>query len=436
MCVGYFLVLLDVTIVNVALPAIGSRFRADVAGMQWVVDGYAIALAALMLAAGAVGDSLGHKRVVVDGLLLFGVASLGCGLAPSIEVLAGFRVAQGVGAALLLPGTLALITRAFPDPRERARAIGLWAGLGSVALPAGPLLGGGLVQALGWRAVFYVNVPIVVVAGGVAAAVVPEPPMWPRRHLDLPGALTGAALLSSVTLAFIEGGHLGLGSLMILAAAASLILLVAFIVVERRAAEPMLDLTLLANPRFSAPNVIAGIMNLVSLGLVFLLTLYLQREQERSPLAAGVAMLPLFAPLVLLAPIAGRLTARIGPRQPMLAGLCAAGAGIALLDFAEPGSSYLVLLPGFLLWGAGLGFLTPAVVAAALGALPDDRAGLASAVNNTARQSGGAIGIAAFGALAGQPGSRHFILGLHLAALIGVGFFLAAVLLTLRLIPR
>ncbi|MGW3100125.1 MFS transporter [Streptomyces sp. NPDC001102] len=212
MCVGYFLVLLDVTIVNVALPEIGSRLGTDVGGLQWVVDGYALALAALMLTSGTAGDLYGHRRVVLGGLVVFGAGSLACGLAPGVPVLVAARVVQGIGAALLLPGTLAIISRAFPDDAARARAIGVWAGIGSLALPAGPLLGGALVDVVGWRSIFLLNVPIVAVALVWAAAVVQESRGERARRLDVPGVLLGGLLLLATTYAFIEGGRAGAGA--------------------------------------------------------------------------------------------------------------------------------------------------------------------------------------------------------------------------------
>jgi len=426
MCAGYFLVLLDVTIVNVALPRIGVGLGTGVSGLQWVVDGYAIALAGLMLGAGTFGDIRGHRRVVLWGLVLFGAASLGCGLAPTIGVLVAFRVLQGAGAALLLPGSLAVISNAFPDPGARARAIGLWAGIGSAALPAGPLLGGALVSGIGWRAVFYVNVPIVLAAVVPARRIVRESTAAGTRRLDVAGALLGAGLLACVTVAFIEAGRGGRSGLAAAAGVAAAGLLAGLAAVERRAPDPMLPPALFRRPGFSVANAIAGTMNLASLGLIFVLSLYLQGVQGRSPFAAGVAVLPLFAPLVVLAPLAGRATARLGPRRPMACGLLVAAGGVALLVLAGAGTSYWSLLPALVLWGAGLGILTPAVVAAALAAVPSDRAGLASAVNNTARQAGGAIGIAAFGAIAGPPAGAGFVAGFHAAALVAAGLFVAA----------
>ncbi|MFC8513685.1 MFS transporter [Streptomyces sp. NPDC057257] len=438
MCAGYFLVLLDVTIVNVALPAIGSGLGADVGGLQWVVDGYALALASLMLTSGTAGDLYGHRRVVLGGLAVFGAASLACGLAPGIPVLVAARVAQGVGAALLLPGTLAIISRAFPDDAARARAIGVWAGIGSLALPAGPLLGGALTEAFGWRAIFLLNVPIVLVALVWAAAIVRESREEQARRLDVPGVLLGSLLLLATTYAFIEGGREGAGSPRVLVAVLVAVLTVPALALAelRRGDDAMLPVSLLRRPAFDAANVTAGIMNLGTLGTLFVLMLFLQSVQHRSALLAGLAVVPLFAPLAVIAPFGGRVTSRIGARLPAAAGLLLATAGLALLVRAGAHSPYPVLLPAFLLWGTGMGLLTPAVVAAAIEAVPAERAGLASATNNTARQTGGAIGIAVAGAIAGQPvdGTR-FVRGFHAVALGAAGLYAAAAVLALVLLP-
>jgi DHA2 family methylenomycin A resistance protein-like MFS transporter len=435
MCAGYFLVLLDITIVNVALPRMGSALHAGVSGLQWVVDGYAIALAALMLGGGTNGDLHGHKRIVLSGFGLFGLASLGCGFAGTAGVLIGFRVLQGVGAALMLPGTLAVITSSYPDGRAQARAIGIWAGIGSASLPAGPLLGGALTQAVSWRAVFFLNVPIVAVAMVVAGLAVPESTGDQRRRLDALGVVLGAALLALVTFAFIQAGHAGMSVAVAVAIAAGVAVAVAFVLVERTREDPMLPLRLFRRPAFSASNAIAGAMNLATLGLLFVLTLYLQDVRHRSALRAGTELLPLFLPLSLIAPVAGRITGRMGPRRPMLAGLLLAAGGVALLSAAGARSSYATLLPALLLWGIGLALLTPAVVAAAVGSVPGRRAGLASAVNNTSRQAAGAIGIAAFGALAGAPGDPGFVSGFHAGAIVAAGLFGAAALATVAFVP-
>ncbi|MGH3425080.1 MAG: MFS transporter, partial [Nocardioidaceae bacterium] len=435
MCVGYFLVLLDVTIVNVALPRIGAGLGTQVGGLQWVVDGYAITLASLLLAGGSVGDVRGHKRVVLVGLAVFAIASLGCALAPGITVLIVARVLQGVGAALLLPGTLAIISHAFPEGREQARAIGVWAGVGGSALPAGPVLGGALVQGIGWRAVFFVNVPIALVAGAVVLRVVRESREPAARRADPAGIALGGLALAATTFAFIRSAD-GVDVVVAGAAATAVVLVPAFGVVERYRSEPMLPLELFGRPGFSSANAVAGAMNLGTLGLLFVLTLYLQTVQGRDPLAAGVALLPLFVPLGVLAPLAGRVTARVGPRPPMVAGLTCAAVGAALLVRLRPDSAYATVLPAMLLWGIGMGLLTPAVVSAAIRSVPPDRAGLASGVNNTARQAGGAIGIAAYGALAGSPSSPGtFTSGLHLAGIATAVLWVAAAIVTLALVP-
>ena len=437
MCVGYFLVLLDVTVVNVAVPSIGEDLGAGVAGMQWVVDGYAVTLAALLLAAGTVGDVVGHRPVVLAGLAAFGLASAVCAAAQSTGVLVGGRVAQGVGPALLLPGTLAIISRAFPESGEQARAIGVWAGVGSVALPAGPLLGGFLVDGAGWRWVFLVNVPIVLVAAAVALRIVPADEGARGRRIDVVGTLSGALTLAAATYAVIEIGRQGVSATVVVAAAVAVVAATSFVLAELRVEQPMLPLQLFRRPAFCTANAVAGAMNLGTLGLLFLLTLYLQGLQHRDALHAGIALLPLFVPLMVLAPLVGGVISRIGPRIPALAGLVLAGLGVVLVTRWSADTAYSALFPALLLWGVGLGLLTPAVVSAAIASVPADRAGLASGINNTARQTGGAIGIAAYGALAGPPAATAgFLRGLHVAGVSTAVLWVAAALATALFVPN
>jgi DHA2 family methylenomycin A resistance protein-like MFS transporter len=393
MCVGMFLVLLDVTIVNVALPSMRADLGAGVASLQWIVDGYTIPLAALMLPCGDLGDRRGHKRVVLAGLAVFAAGSLGAGLAPAPPALIAARVLQGCGAALLLPGTLAVVTRAYDDPAERARAIGIWAAISATALPAGVIGGGALVEGPGWRWAFLVNLPIVAVAFAVALAVVAETRAPSGRAPDVPGTALTAALLATATYAIIETSAP--------AATVAVVLLAALVAVERRAADPMLPPALFRRRGFTSATAVAGTMNLCSNGTLFVLTLYLQGVQHRSPLQAGLVCLPAFAMLSVAGPPAGRAVARLGPQRPLAAGLVCAGCGLVAL-VAGPS------VPAFILWGAGLGVMTPAIVAAAMGAVEPARAGLAAAVNNTARQAGTAIGIAIAGALAGSPPGGDF----------------------------
>ena len=420
MCVGMFLVLLDVTIVNVALPRLRDDLGASVGSLQWIVDGYAVALASLMLPCGDLGDRHGHKRVVLAGLAAFGAGSLAAGLAPGAGLLVAGRVVQGVGAALLLPGTLAVVSRAYPDAAERARAIGIWAAISSLALPAGVIAGGALVDGPGWRWAFLVNLPLVAVALPVTAGVVRESREPAARAPDVPGAALTAALLAALMFAIIAGS--------LAAGVAAAALLAALVAVERRRSDPMLPAALFRRPAFAAANTVAAAMNLGTLGTLFVLTLFLQDVQGRSALGAGMAILPAFGLLAVVAPLTGRLVGRNGPRGPMVAGLLVSAAGLALLaDDA--------LLVASMLWGLGLGLLTPAVVAAAMGAVQADRAGLAAAVNNTARQAGGAIGIAASGAVAGSPARAGFVHAFHGVALGAAALYVAAAALAWAAVP-
>jgi DHA2 family methylenomycin A resistance protein-like MFS transporter len=436
MCVGMFLVQLDVTVVNVALPKIGTDLATSLQGQQWVVDGYSVILASLLLAGGTIGDRYGHKKLVITGMGLFGAASLVCGLAPTIGVLVGGRALQGLGAALLLPGTLAVITRAFPDRSEQARAVGIWAGVSALALPAGPLIGGALVSGLGWRTVFLINLPIIAIAIPSALRLVTESTDDRPRRLDIPGMVLATLTLAATVYAVITAGHSHSAGTAWIAAGIAVVALVGFVLREHRADDPLLPLPLLRTPAFAGANLVAAAMNLVGIGTVFVATLYLQTVQHHTPFVAGTMLLPLFVPLAALAPITGRVTGRHGPRPPITAGLIVGAAGSLALWGLAPDSSYLRLLPVLLGLGIGMGLLTAAVVAAAVRAVPSDRAGLASGVNNTARQAAGALAIAIYGAIAGSPNDAgHFTSGLHTIGLIGGILWVVALALTWLMIP-
>jgi MFS transporter, DHA2 family, methylenomycin A resistance protein len=420
LCAGYFLVLLDVTVVNVALPSIGAGLHASGPGLAWVVDAYSVPLASLLLASGAIGDSLGHRRVVVTGFLGFGAASVLCALAPGTTVLIAGRALQGLCAALMLPGTLALLAKAAPDDHARARAVGLWAAVGGAALPAGPFLGGVLAEAAGWRAVFWLNVPVII------AAVVPvvrqvtgtsgrqtgtgEQPRPADRvdwaGVDWVGAAALVALLGSAVTAVIQAA--ASPRLSIAMAALTVVACVIFGRIERAAARPLLRVPAPARRPLAAASAVAGLMNLCSLGALFLLTQVFQDAHRLSPLAAGLLLLPAMLPLPLLGTTAGRLTSRIGPGRASALGLAVAAAGLAGVAASIGGPVYPALLPSLALWGAGLGILGPAVVTAALQATPG-APGTASGASNTARQAGGALGVAAFAALAGSASASTFV---------------------------
>ncbi|GAA4833201.1 MFS transporter [Saccharopolyspora rosea] len=430
MCAGMFLVLLDVTVVNVALPAIRADLHTSTAGMQWVVDAYAVTIAGLLLAAGAVGDRWGHRALVLAGLVLFGAASLGCALAPDVAVLVACRAAQGAAAAVLLPGSVALITRAYPQRCAQARALGVWSAVSSLALPAGPLLGGLLVQAVSWRAVFAVNVPVVAVAVAVIARLVPAVPGDRSQRVRADALVCAVVGLTALVFAVIETGRSGVDA--VVGIAAGVAALAAAVLWSRlgRAASALVNRT------FAAANAVGLIMNLCINGSLFVLTQYLQEVRGESAMRAGLLVLPLLVPLVVLAPVAGRMVARWGSRPPMVAGAAVAALGTACWLLATADGDYPRVLPVLVCCGIGAGLLTTALVAAAVGALPAERAGLASGVNNTARQTGTALGVAVFGALAGNPAARDaFTTGLHHAALLGAALWLIAVVLSTLVHP-
>ncbi|MEV4257593.1 MFS transporter [Spirillospora sp. NPDC049652] len=431
-CAGMFLVLLDVTIVNVTLPGISRALGTGLAGMQGVVDGYAVAIAGLLVGGGALGDRLGHRRMLVAGLVLFGAASLACGLAAGPGQLIAARAAQGAGAALLLPGSLAAVTRMFPDPAEQARALGAWAAVSSTALPAGPLLGGVLVDGPGWRWIFLLNVPIVVAAVvGVLLLVSPDPSGGRsggsrRGRLDVGGLLLAPVTLGALVWAVIQLGH-GDRAGALAAAGATLAGAVALVLVERRAACPLFPSGLVRAPAFLGANGASLVMNLVTNGTLFVVTLWLQQVQGRSALVAGMMLLPMAVPLVLLAPLSGMLNARFGPRPPVRAGIVVALCGTPALLFAGPHSSYAVLVPTLLLIGIGDGLITASAVSAAMRTAPSGLAGLAGGFNNTARQVGTALGAAVFGSVAGSPlHGTAFASGLHVLAWVSAALWLAA----------
>jgi MFS transporter, DHA2 family, methylenomycin A resistance protein len=430
MCAGMFLVLLDVTVVNVAVPSITAGLRTGTAGVQWVVDAYPVTLASLLLAGGAVGDRLGHRRVVAAGLTVFGAASAACALAPTPGLLAAARAAQGVGAALLLPGSVAAIADAYPDRAAQARALGVWAAVSSLALPAGPLLGGLIVTTAGWRAVFWINPPVAALClVGVLAWVRASGPRHGGRRLDLAGVALATLCLAATVYAVIAAS--GSAVVAVVAASVAALAAVGLIVTERRVAKPLLPPELFTRPVFRVVTVSALIMNLTSNGLLFLLTRYLQSILGHRPLTAGLMLLPLFAPLAVTSPVAGRLTARYGPRPVMLAGAGIAAAGQLCLLLVTPATGYPRLVPALLGVGFGVGLFTAPVVAAAMRAVPADRSGLASGINNTARQAGTALGVAVFGAVAGSPAhALHFIAALRwLGVAAAIGWLIVAALI-------
>jgi DHA2 family methylenomycin A resistance protein-like MFS transporter len=398
LCGGYFLVLLDVTVVNVALPSIGSGLHASASGLAWVVDAYTVPLAALLLAAGAIGDRLGHRLIVLSGFFGFFVASVLCGLASAVPVLIVGRFLQGVSAALMLPGTLALLSSSAPDDRARARVVAVWAAVGGCALPAGPFVGGLLVQSLGWRAVFWLNVPVIIAALIPVLVTRGDRPAAGGR-IDWLGAAVLVVALGAAVTAIIE--ERALVAVVAGLAGAGLWL------VERRADPPLLAVPSPARGPLAAACAVAGLMNFCALGSLFLLTQIFQDVHGLSPLAAGLLLLPGMLPLPLLGAPAGRLVHRIGAWHTSAIGLTLAAAGFAGIALSISRPLYPVLIAALALWGAGLGVLTPAIVTAAMRTVPETP-GIASGASNTARQTGGALGVALFGAIAGTAAGGTF----------------------------
>jgi EmrB/QacA subfamily drug resistance transporter len=400
-CFGLFMVMLDNTIVNVALPSIQRDLGASVSGLQLVLDTYVLVFASLLLTAGSLGDRYGRKRVFQAGLVVFTVGSGLCGLAPTLHALVAARALQAVGGAALLPSTLAIITTTFPDPRERVQAIGLWAGVSASALAAGPVVGGLLVDSFGWRSVFYVNVPVGVAALLVAGRVVAESRNPDARRLDLPGLLLAMAGLGSLTYGLIEGNAHGWGSPPIVGLlAAGGLGLAAFLLVEARRRQPMLALGFFRDPAFSSANTVALLVGFALLGFVFFITLYFQAVQGYSPLQAGLRSLPNSLAVVVMAPVAGRLASRFSYRVPVVAGLLLASAALLLLLRIQVDTPYTSLWWNLAMLGAGFGLAISPTTAAAVAAMPGTQAGVASAVTNTSRQVGGALGVAVLGAVA------------------------------------
>ena len=399
MCFALFMAMLDNTVVNIALPTLSEDLNAGVSGLQWIVDGYVLAFASLLLTGGILGDRYGRKRMFLFGLAGFTIASLGCGLSNSTGMLIAFRALQGVGAAMLMPGTLSILTVTFP-PHERAKAIGIWAGVSGIALALGPTLGGWLVEHVGWESIFFLNVPIGVLGAIAAVKVVRESRAPDARRLDLVGLGLGTTGLFGMTYGLIEANQLGwsdpviIGALVLAAA-----LFGAFIAWERRTAHPMMPLQFFRIPAFSAGNAVAFAISLGMFGTFFFASLFMQVVRGYSAFETGVRFLPLTAMIILVAPNAGRFASKHGSRLPMTFGLTLAGTGLFLLSRVDAGTSFALMVPIFMMMGIGMASTMAPMTAAVMNAVGPERAGLGSATTNTSREVGGVFGIALLGTL-------------------------------------
>jgi EmrB/QacA subfamily drug resistance transporter len=426
---GSGIAFLDATVVNVALPTIGEDLDAGIASLQWVVNAYTLTLAGFLLLGGSLGDHYGRRRVFVIGVVWFAAASLLCGLAPTDEALIAARALQGVGGALLTPGSLAIIEASFRR-EDRAPAIGAWSGLGGVTAAIGPFLGGWLVQAATWRLIFLINLPLAAVVVWVSARHVPEtrdPDATGR--LDWAGAGLAALGLAGIVYALTDGPAQGWTSPRILVTGlVGVAALVAFVLWERRVAAPMLPLDIFASRQFSAANAVTFIVYGALGAALFLLPIQLQRVVGYPPLASGVALVPITVLLLLLSARAGRLASRIGPRLPMTLGPLLVAAGLALFTRVGPGASYLVdILPASLVFGLGLALTVAPLTATVLAAAPPEHAGLASAVNNDVARTAGLLAVAVLPVAAGISGADALVPA-HFAAGFRTAMTIAAVL--------
>ena len=395
-----FIVYLDSTILNVALPTLQKDLHASLSGLQWVADAYLLVVASLLMLTGSTADRLGRRRLFLVGLAGFGLGSLLCSLAPNTGSLIGLRMLQGIGGSMLTPISLSIVRNTFHDPKERAQALGIWSGIFGVAAACGPVVGGILVSSVGWRSIFWVNVPIGAAMIAATLRYVPESRAPRPRRVDVPGQLLMILFLGSLTYAVIQGPVSGWASVPILALfAVAAVSLAVFVAVERRHPEPLLELRFFRSHPFTGASVIAVLAFVVLGGFLFVITLYLQQVRGYSPLRSGLSLLPATVVMAAAAPVAGHLTGRRGPRIPLVASGLFIAAGMALLLGLGPSTSFLQITVALVLVGAGLGLVNPPITNTGVSGMPPAQAGVASAVISATRQFGSVLGVAVMGDL-------------------------------------
>jgi EmrB/QacA subfamily drug resistance transporter len=397
---GLFMIMLDNTIVNVALPAIQRDLDIGISELEWVFNGYALTFGVLMLTGGKLADLMGRRRIFIVGLVIFTAASLACGLASSASLLIGARVVQGVGSALMNPATLSIITATFP-PRQRGMAIGIWAGVSAMALAIGPLVGGLITQHISWNWIFFINVPIGVLAIIVTRLVVAESrDTSAEQRLDLPGLVSSAVALFALTYGLIEANTYGWTSGRILGLfAVAVVGLAVFVVLELRQRAPMLDLSLFKNSTFAGANAVMMLVGLAMFGVFFFISLFVQNILGYSAIQAGASFLPMTVLIILIAPAAGKFSDRVGSRWLMGGGMILLSVSLFLFSRLDAASDFWNILPGLIVGGFGMGLVMTPTTAAAMGSVAVDKAGVGSAVLNSMRQVGGSLGIAVMGAI-------------------------------------
>jgi EmrB/QacA subfamily drug resistance transporter len=399
-CTSLFIVGLDVTIVNVALPSIGRDLHTSVSGLQWTVGAYTVVMASLLMFSGSTADRFGRKRTFVIGLTVFSVASLLCSIAPSVGLLVVFRVLQAVGGSMMNPVAMSIITNTFTDPRERAQAVGVWGAVFGISMALGPIVGGTLVSSVGWRSIFLVNVPIGLAAIVLALRFIPESRAPRPRRFDPVGQALVIVLLATLTYGIIEAPSQGWSSAVILAAfSASGAALLALLLYEPRREDPLVDLRFFRSIPFASSIAISVAAFAAFGGFLFLNTLYLQEARGLSPLQAGLATVPMAVMTVLAAPLSGRIVGRRGPRLPLaISGVCMVTA-CAMLTGIDPGTPFTHLFAAYVIFGIGFGFVNAPITNAAVSGMPRAQAGVASAIATTSRQVGQTLGVAVVGAI-------------------------------------
>ncbi|MGY4480720.1 MFS transporter [Bradyrhizobium sp. USDA 3364] len=428
MSLGYGVVQLDVTIVNTALNAIGASLGGGVAELQWVVSAYTIAFAAFILTAGALGDRIGAKRVFMAGFAIFTAASVACAVAPDAVTLIAARCVQGLAAAILVPNALALLRHAYADEKARGRAVGVWAAGASLALTAGPFVGGGLITLVGWRAIFLVNLPIGLAGLWLAWRFAGETTRHQQHRLDLPGQLAAIVTLGTLAGALIEGGALGWGSPFVVTGfVLAGVFAVLFVWREARAPQPMLPLSLFSHRMFALTSLVGLLVNVAFYGLIFVLSLYFQQVNGLSAFATGLAFVPMLGAVLPANLIAPHVAERIGAPAAIALGAALSAAGCLALLSIGPGTSYPAICLQLLAMSGGLGLLVPPLTTTLLGSADPQHAGIAAGVLNATRQTGSVLGVALFGSMVSS--STAFIAGLHAALVISAGVLLAAAVL-------
>lgn len=425
MSLGYGVVQLDVTIVNTALHAIGTSLGGGVAELQWVVSAYTIAFAAFILTAGALGDRIGAKRIFMAGFALFTAASAACAMAPDATTLIMARCVQGLAAAILVPNSLALLSHAYEDDKARGRAVGVWAAGASLALTAGPFVGGGLITLVGWRSIFLVNLPIGLAGLWLTWRFAGETTRSPQREIDLPGQIAAISALGCLAGAIIEGGAMGLENRFVLAGfVAAAVLAVLFVWREARASQPMLPLSLFRHRMFALTSLVGLLVNVAIYGLIFVLSLYFQQVNGLSAFATGLAFVPMMGAVLPVNLIAPRVSEAIGAPATIAAGAALSAAGCLAMLGIEADTSYFAICAQLIALSTGLGLLVPPLTSTLLGSVEKSRSGIAAGVLNATRQTGSVLGVALFGALVGRSGA--FMAGLHGALIISAGVLLVA----------